>query len=90
MIDDLHMGIETLVSLYETQKGRADELSSKLLLAESEIKKYKKENAELTDKLNKLELAAAFSESSVDSVAAKKRIDSLLEQIDKCIKMLEL
>ena len=42
MIDDLHTGIETLVSLYETQKGRADELSSKLLLAESEIKKYKK------------------------------------------------
>lgn len=90
MIEDLHTGIETLVSLYETQKGRADELSSKLLLAESEIRKYKIENAELTDKVNKLELAAAFSKSSLDSADAKKRIDVLLEQIDKCIKMLEV
>lgn len=90
MIEDLHKGIETLIALYEAQKRRGDELSAKLLLAEAEIRKYKDDKAELTDKVNKLELAGAFSSSSVDVADAKKRIDALLEQIDKCIKMLEL
>ena len=88
MIDDLRKDIERLVSLYENERKRGDELASSLVVSQSEVVKLKKLNAELTDKLKKLEVANAFAGADT-SFEAKNSIDRLVRQIDQCIKMLE-
>ena len=88
MIDDLRKDIERLVSLYENERKRGDELASSLVVSQSEVVKLKKLNAELTDKLKKLEVANALSGADT-SFEAKNSIDRLVRQIDQCIKLLE-
>ena len=88
MIDDLRKDIERLVSLYESERKRGDELASSLVVSQSEVVKLKKLNAELTDKLKKLEVANALAGADT-SFEAKNSIDRLVRQIDQCIKLLE-
>lgn len=88
MIDDLRKDIERLVSLYENERKRGDELASSLVVSQSEVVKLKKLNAELTDKLKKLEVANALAGADT-SFEAKNSIDRLVRQIDQCIKLLE-
>ncbi len=88
MIDDLRKDMERLVSLYENERKRGDELASSLVVSQSEVVKLKKLNAELTDKLKKLEVANALAGADT-SFEAKNSIDRLVRQIDQCIKLLE-
>ncbi len=88
MIEDLRKNMERLVSLYENERKRGDELASSLVLSQSEVAKLKKLNAELTDKLKKLEVANALAGGDT-SFEAKNSIDRLVRQIDQCIKLLE-
>ncbi len=88
MIEDLRKDIERLVALYENEKKRGDDLASSLALSQSEIKELKQRNAELTDKLRKLEIANAFA-SKDTSFEAKSSIDRIIRQIDQCIKLIE-
>lgn len=88
MLSQLKANIETLISLYEKQKSRADALEARLGEAELAAKSYREQITELTGQIENLKLASAFSATG-DSTLAKESIDKLIREIDKCIKLLE-
>lgn len=88
MISDLRKQIEQLISLYEMQKERADELAAKLVVAEGEISEKKQQIADLKGQVDHYKLAAALS-GGEDKAASRERIDKLVKEIDKCIRLLE-
>lgn len=87
MIEDLRKDVEQLISLYESEKSRGDTLAAKLIVREAEVVKYKQQITELTKQIDRYKLADAFT-SDGDKTAAKERIDKLIKEIDKCIRLI--
>ena len=88
MLEDLKGNITRLMALYEAEKQRADALSLRLEQSEEENSKYKEQIAELNQQIETVRLASAFTASG-DNSEAKARIDKLIREIDRCIKLLE-
>lgn len=88
MSEGIRSNIERLIALYEAQKQRADELQERLSASESQAKDYREQIAELNSQIDNLKLSYAFGMVS-DPQEAKIRIDALIAEIDKCIKLLE-
>lgn len=88
MLEEIRNNFQKLVSLYETEKQRADALAEKLVHCEEKAKLYKEQITELNQQIDNLKLQSAFTASG-DSSAAKASIDKLIREIDKCIKALE-
>ena len=87
MISDLRIKIERLISLYEREKQRGDELASQLEASRAEIADKKQQITELKSQIDHYKLAGAFT-SSEDVQASKERLNKLIRDIDKCIKLL--
>lgn len=88
MLEDIKSNIEKLISLYETEKQRADVLAEKLAQSEEKSKSYQKQITDLNQQIDTLKLSAAFT-SGGDNREAKDRVEKLIREIDKCIKLLE-
>ena len=87
MISDLRSKIERLISLYEREKQRGDELASQLEASRAEIADKKQQITELNSQIDHYKLAGAFT-GSEDVQASKERLNKLIRDIDKCIKLL--
>ena len=87
MISDLRSKIERLISLYEREKQRGDELASQLEASKAEIADNTQQITELKSQIDHYKLAGAFT-SSEDVQASKERLNKLIRDIDKCIKLL--
>ena len=87
MIPDLRSKIERLISLYEREKQRADLLAAELSASKAEIADKKQQITELKSQIDHYKLAGAFT-SSEDVQASKERLNKLIRDIDKCIKLL--
>lgn len=88
MLEDLKTSIEKLVSLYETEKQRADALAAELEACKAAEAGYKEKISDLDAQIDNLRLQYAFSGAG-DPVLAKERIAKLIKEIDRCIKLLE-
>ena len=105
MLEDVKSNIARLIALYEAERQRADILAGKLAsnltkdLAEkiaannpeavqAIIEKAKEQIAELNQQIDNLELLRAF-QAAGDPAESKVRIERLIHEIDKCIKLLE-
>ena len=88
MLEDLKSRIEKLISLYETEKQRADNLAAELEARTADIAAYKEKIADLDSQIDNLKLQYAFSGAG-DPALAKERITKLVREIDRCIKLLE-
>lgn len=88
MLEDIKSNIEKLISLYETEKQRADVLAEKLAQSEEKSKSYQEQITDLNQQIDTLKLASAFT-SGGDNRVAKERVVKLIREIDKCIKLLE-
>ena len=88
MLDDIKSNIAKLISLYEAEKQRADSLAEKLARKEEEVSVYKEQITDLNQQIDNLNLMTAFGVFSEPSLA-KDRINKLIREIDKCIKLLE-
>lgn len=88
MLEDIKSNIEKLISLYETEKQRADALAEKLAQSEEKSKSYQEQITDLNQQIDTLKLASAFT-SGGDNRVAKERVEKLIREIDKCIKLLE-
>jgi len=89
MLEDIKKDIEKLIALYESAKVENDELREKLNKAEAESVTCKKQITELEQQIDNLKLAEAFMAPAGSNVGAKEKIDKLIREIDKCIKVLE-
>ncbi len=88
MLEDIKSNIEKLISLYETEKQRADGLQVELEQSRADIASYKEKVRELDGEIDNLKLQYAFSGAG-DPALAKERITKLVREIDRCIKLLE-
>ena len=88
MLEDIKNNVERLISLYEKEKQRADALAGQLAQSEESVRSYQAQITELNGQIDNLKLSFAFSGAG-DTVLAKERIDKLVREIDKCIKLLE-
>ena len=88
IINPLKQKIETLISLHEKALTENSELNRKLQTLSEEQNIYKKEKEELEQKVQKLQMAGAFLNTSEDTKEAKQRIGKLIREIDKCLTML--
>lgn len=88
MLEEIKSNIVRLISLYEGEKQRADLLAEKLAQSEDAVKSCKVQITELNQQIDNLKLSSAFTGSGDNSVA-KERVDKLIREIDRCIKLLE-
>lgn len=88
MLEDIKSNIAKLIALYEAEKQRSDVLSEQLAKSEELNLKYKEQIAELNRQIDATKLMGAFTGSG-DNSLAKERINKLIREIDRCIKLLE-
>lgn len=88
MLEDIKNNIAKLIALYEAEKQRSDELSERLEKSEEMNLRYKEQIAELNRQIDTNKLMGAFTGSG-DNSLAKDRINKLIREIDRCIKLLE-
>lgn len=94
-IKTLKANIQQLISKYELAKSEQERLSNELSLCKENLNKQietnellKKNISELNNKVDLLQLSQAFTNSSTNIKEAKKRINEIVKEIDKCISML--
>ena len=89
MTDKLKDRIQQLIAKYETEKAERIRLQSELAKSESHNAEYTKQITELERAIDNLKLADAFKAGNADNTEARKKIDRLIKEIDKCITLLE-
>ena len=89
MLETVKQNIKQLIAAYESEKMERMELQSALAKAKAENEAYRKQITELERQIDNLKLAEAFKAGAEGSPEAKKKINSLLKEIDKCISLLE-
>ena len=89
MLDTLKQPIVKLIAAYEAEKSERERLSKELEAASIQNENYKKQILELERQIDNLKLAEAFKAGSEGSPEARKKINSLMKEIDRCITLLE-
>ena len=89
MLDKVKEKIQKLIAAYETERAARVRLESELEKSESQNKEYRKQITELERTIDNLRLADAFKAGNADNTEARKKIDRLIKEIDKCITLME-
>lgn len=89
MLESVKENIEKLISLYETERQKAQELETDLSVSRDALSNCKDKIAELTRQVDSLKLAIALSPSAGNNAEGRARLDKLIHEIDKCISLLE-
>lgn len=88
MLEGIKQNVTKLIALYEGEKQRADALEAELSASRSEAGAYRKQITDLNRKIDNIKLSGAFSSEGGNPVA-KERLEKLINEIDKCIRLLE-
>ena len=89
MIGKLKERIQQLIAIYETERAERIRLEAELEKSESQNAEYAKQITELERTIDNLKLADAFKAGNADNTEARKKIDKLIKEIDKCITLME-
>ena len=89
MLDNVKQKIQQLIAAYEQEKMERERLQAALKQAESQNETYKMQIIELERQIDNLKLTEAFMAGGADTAAAKKKINSLMKEIDRCIALME-
>ena len=89
MLDTLKQPIVKLIAAYETEKSERERLAKELEASKVQNETYKKQILELERQIDNLKLTEAFTAAGAGSPEAKKKINSLIKEIDRCITLLE-
>ena len=89
MLDSVKQNIKRLIAAYEAEKELRVKLQNALDQANAQNEACRKQITELERQIDNLKLAEAFKAGGAGSPEAKKKINSLLKEIDRCISLLE-
>ena len=90
MLENVRHKITRLIAAYEKERTERMKLQEELLQSKAQNETYRKQITELERQIDNLKLTQAFTAStSGSSPEAKKKIDSLLKEIDRCISLME-
>ena len=89
MIEKLRQRIQELISAFEMERDEHYRLESELEKALEQNNAYKEQITELERTIDNLKLADAFKSGGADNTEARKKIDKLIKEIDRCITLIE-
>ena len=89
MLEKVKQNIKRLIAAYEAEKMEKERLQSALAQVLAQNEAYRKQITELERQIDNLKLAEAFKADGAGSPEAKKKISSLMKEIDRCITLLE-
>lgn len=89
MLELLKQRIGRLVAAYESEKVERERLQAELQEASMRNDTYRKQIKELERQIDNLKLAEAFRSAEGGDAEARKKIDRLIREIDRCIALLE-
>jgi phage shock protein A len=89
MLDNLKKRIQQLIALYEAERTERIKLQIELEKYSRQCEAYKAQMTELERQIDNLKLTKAFVADSSDNEQARKKIDKLMKEIDRCISLME-
>ena len=89
MLETIKQKIQQLIAAYEAERAERERLLTALIQAEEQNETYRKQITELERQIDNLKLTEAFMAGGADTAAAKKKINSLMKEIDRCIALME-
>lgn len=89
MLDTLKQPIVKLIAAYETEKSDRERLAKELEEVKQQNETYRKQILELERQIDNQKLSEAFKATAGNGADAKKKVNALLKEIDKCIKLIE-
>ena len=89
MLENVKDRIRQLIAAYESERMENKKLHTELEQARQQNEAYRKQIIELERQIDNLKLTEAFMAGGADSSAAKKKIDRLMKEIDRCISLME-
>ena len=89
MLEQVKQNIKRLIAAYEAEKMERTRLQSALDQAMTQNETYRKQITELERQIDNLKLAEALKADGNGSEEAKKKINSLMKEIDRCITLME-
>ena len=89
MLDNVKQSIKQLIAAYESERMERIRLQAELEQSAIQNDAYRKQIIELERQIDNLKLTEAFKASSGNSPEARKKIDGLIREIDRCISLME-
>ncbi|MBR2127996.1 MAG: hypothetical protein IJ940_03915 [Bacteroidales bacterium] len=89
MLETIKQKIQQLIAAYEAERAERERLLTALIQAEEQNETYRKQITELERQIDNLKLAEALKADGNGSEEAKKKINSLMKEIDRCITLME-
>ncbi|MBE6217806.1 MAG: hypothetical protein E7124_07165 [Bacteroidales bacterium] len=89
MLETIKQKIQQLIAAYEAERAERERLQTALIQAEEQNETYRKQITELERQIDNLKLAEALKADGNGSEEAKKKINSLMKEIDRCITLME-
>ena len=89
MLETVKQKIRQLIAAYEAEKMERIRLQAALDQVQTQNEAYRKQITELERQIDNLKLSEAFKADGAGSPEAKKKINSLIKEIDRCITLME-
>ncbi len=89
MLENVRQQYIRLVSAFEKEKAERMRLESENERLAGQCKSYVEKITELEKKIDNLKLANAFSGANESTPEAKRKIEALVKEIDRCISLME-
>ena len=89
MLENVKDRIRQLIAAYESERMENKRLHTELEQTRMQNETYRKQIIELDRQIDNLKLTEAFMAGGADTSAAKKKIDRLMKEIDRCISLME-
>ena len=89
MLDNIKQKIGQLIAASEKERMERIRLQAALEQSQKQNEAYKMQITELERQIDNLKLTSAFMADGSNNDQAKKKIDRLMKEIDKCIKLME-
>ncbi|MCX4337219.1 MAG: hypothetical protein K1V99_08515 [Bacteroidales bacterium] len=89
MLETLKQRIGRLIAAYESEKVERERLQTELQSIREQNEAYRKQIKELERQIDNLRLAEAFKSGEAGNAEARKKIDRLIREMDKCIALME-
>ena len=89
MLETVKEKFTRLIAAYETEKMEREKLQAELEQTRTQNETYRKQIIELERQIDNRKLTEAFMAGGADTAAAKKKINSLMKEIERCIALME-
>ncbi len=89
MLEDISAKLKRLIAAFEAVRAENQNLAERLERSEKENEDYRKQIFELEKLNDNLKLQGAFLGTAENADMAKRKIDRLIKEIDRCISLME-